>query len=153
MGMATRVYGCIVEYGLLQGLQQRFVYDHNETVINELPVIDEYPLLIRPMFAITPAETIGAYLSYGGRIIHFGGNFKSFEYDWKEWKRKFEDLLTKLLWTEADVHFQTEYSDIQTFTWHIDLKKWHIAAGEHIEPIKPEYWEYEGSSFWENINE
>jgi len=105
------------------------------------------------MFAITsaPPDDTGPILSYSGRIIHFGANVKSLEYDWKEWKSKFEDLLTKLLWLSADVHFKPEYADIQTFKWRIDLLKWQITAGTQIESVKPEYWEFEGDKTWENL--
>lgn len=153
MGMATRIYGCIVEYGLLQGALQQSVYDHNERIINEIPLMDPYPPISRTMFAITsaPPDDTGPILSYSGRIIHFGANVKSLEYDWKEWKSKFEDLLTKLLWLSADVHFKPEYADIQTFKWRIDLLKWQITAGTQIESVKPEYWEFEGDKTWENL--
>ncbi len=44
----------------------------------------------------------GPNLAYTGRIIHFGGNFKSITY---EWKLKFENLLTKLIWQGSRCSF------------------------------------------------
>ena len=93
--MATRLYGCIVEYGLSTERSNE-VYRHNEHVINNLPEDDEWPPLTKNMFAITQPATSadGLNYQYSGRIIHFGANFKSIEYEWKEWKDKFEELST-----------------------------------------------------------
>lgn len=143
--MATRLYGCIVEYGLQTGEMQAKIYSHNKSVIDKLPENDQWPPLSKKMFAIT--ENSGEYTpdySYSGRIIHFGANFKSIEYEWMEWKIKFEDLLSRLLWLEADVHFKTEYADIQTFKWRVDLKKWTLYDKVELEPIKKEYWDFKG---------
>ncbi len=152
MGMATRLYGCIVEYGLSTEKRSLEVYRHNEQIINNLPEDDEWPPLTKNMFSITQPPTVsdGLNYQYSGRIIHFGANFKSIEYEWKEWKDKFEDLLTKLYWLNADVHFKTEYSSIQTFQWDIDLSKWHIEHNENILilPIKNTDWNFEGDDSW-----
>ncbi|WP_208306288.1 hypothetical protein [Hymenobacter defluvii] len=154
MGMATRLYGCIEEYGLLKGIKQNEVYHHNRKVIGNLPIKDEWPPLTRNMFAITHCDLNrpGINYAYSGRIIHFGANFKSIEHEWREWKDKFENLLTRLYWLSAAVHFKTEYTDIQTFTWEIDLDKWSIPYESNgtILPIKKDYWRYEGAQSWES---
>ena len=155
--MATRLYGCIVEYEFSRNpkdVTQIKIFEHNEKVLNELPEVDEWPPLTKKMFSITDNSQYleyGPNYAYGGRIIHFGANFKSIEGEWKEWKSKFENLLTKLLWQDADVHFKTEYTGIQTFTWAIDLKKWSLSQGSEFEIIKREYWDFEGDLSWENI--
>jgi hypothetical protein len=148
MGMAARIYGCIVEYGLRTEMQSK-IYAHNKKIIEHLPQEDEFPSLSRNMFAITDNYEGGPNFAYTGRIIHFGGNFKWFDPEWKEWKLKFEDLLTKLIWLEADVHLKREYSDIETFTWTVDLLKWNLQDKESIEPIKKEHWFFEGDTSWE----
>ena len=145
--MATRIYGCIVEYGLKAEMQSK-IYAHNEKIIEQLPQGDEWPPLSRNMFAITDNYEGGPNLDYMGRIIHFGGNFKSFTYEWKEWKLKFEDLLTKLIWVEADVHV-TEFSETQAFTWTVDLLKWNFDDKEDLVPIKKEHWISEGEHPWD----
>jgi len=158
MGMATRLYGCIVEYATLNEAMLQKVHAHNEQVINDLPG-DSWPPISRGMFAINKIEhqLYRANYAYGGRLIHFGGNFKSIEYEWKAWRLKFEDLLTKLLWTGANVHFRTEYAEVQNFEWYINLNKWHIAYDgdptQPIEPIKHEYWKFDGDLSWDKLSE
>lgn len=155
MGTATRIYGCIEEYGIQGGEMQSKIYAHNEKVIEQLPQNDEWPPLSRNMFAITDNSEFekgkGINFAYTGRIIHFGANFKSFEQDWKIWKLKFEQLLTRLIWLSADVHFKVEYTGIQTFTWRVDLKKWSLYDKSQIEPVKEEYWDFVGDRSWENF--
>lgn len=158
MGMSTRLYGCIVEYGVLNDAMLKKVHAHNEQVIKELEE-DNWPPVSRGMFDINKIEhqPNRPNYAYGGRLIHFGANFKSIEYEWKEWRLKFEDLLKKLLWTEANVHFRTEYAGVQNFEWYIDLNKWHIPyAGDPaqpIEPIKREYWKFDGDLSWDKLSE
>lgn len=145
--MATRIYGCIVEYGLATKELNYKINSHNQDTLNELSIVDEWPPLTRNMFAITNDVEEGTSLyTYSGRLIHFGANFKSIEYEWEEWKNKFEDLLCKLYWVEAEVHFVTEYAGVQTFEWRVDLKKWCIKDG--LTPIKKEYWDFQGQIDW-----
>ncbi len=153
MGMATRIYGCIteLEYGLVGSDIQNRINDYNENILESLPLESEWPPLVRKMFCITknsdfPKE--GPNFGYGGRIIHFGANFKSVEYDWKEWKVKFEKLLSELIWSHAEVHFVTEYSGIQSFQWRIKFGE----IDKEIEIVKPfakELWEYNGIKEWD----
>jgi hypothetical protein len=142
MGMATRLYGCIVEYGLGTEEVRKQVYSHNEIIIENISSKEMLPFT-KEMFSVNKSG-----YDYGGRIIHFGGNFRSIENSWNKWKVEFENLLTKLYWTEADVHFKTEYANIQTFTWRIDLKKWSLHQQEILHPIKPEYWDFNGEINW-----
>jgi hypothetical protein len=51
--MSTRLYGCIVEYGLQAGEMQAKIYAHNQTVLSQLPENDSWPPLAKKMFAIT----------------------------------------------------------------------------------------------------
>ena len=120
MGMSTKIYGCIIEFGLWNGDEQEKIYAHNSKVLLELPEFDEWPPLDQNMLNITEPypKDRGPNYGYCGRLIHFGGNFKSIEHEWKEWKEKFESLLEKLYWLEAQVHVQTEYLELQTYTWY-----------------------------------
>jgi hypothetical protein len=148
MGMETRLYGCIVEFARDENLH----YSHNEKIISELPEIDDWPPLSKNMFGITHSNpTDGSNYAYYGRIIHFGASFKTIEYEWKEWKDKFENLLTRLFWSSAYVHMKPFYADIQTFKWHINFDKWQIGEGDILDPIKPEHWDFEGDRTWENF--
>jgi hypothetical protein len=153
MGMPTSLYGCIVEYGVYNEVQSK-IKDHNNTAIKSLPDFDEWPPLTRHMFSITqdsdftsPSPTY----EYHGRIIHFGGQFKSIEYEWREWKEKFENLLTKLIWKDAFVHFKTGYTDIQTFKWRMDSNNRTLYEKGVFGIIERGSWDYEGDSTWENM--
>jgi hypothetical protein len=148
MGMATRLYGCIVEYGSDPAIRAK-IYRHNRTAINGLAQVDKWPPLTKNMFAITHnvKEPSPSY-DYSGRLIHFGANFKSIEYEWEEWKAKFENLLTRLFWIEADVHFKTEYASIQTFSWYVDLSKWSLPDSKELIPIQKQHWIHEGEIDW-----
>jgi hypothetical protein len=122
--------------------------------LKSLPEFDEWPPLTRQMFAITQDsdfKTTPPTYEYSGRAFHFGGQFKSIEYEWREWKAKFEILLTKLVWKSAFVHFNTGYAVTQTFEWRLDSNKWAPYDKSDFQ-IKPEYWDFEGDETWEKIN-
>ncbi|TNE54317.1 MAG: hypothetical protein EP338_07845 [Bacteroidetes bacterium] len=150
MGMTTFIYGVIEEYGLNR-YRLNEVYSHNEEIISSLPISDSWPPLSKEMFSITQndKEIEGPNLEYSGRMIHFAACLKSVEYEWLEWKEKFENLLQQLYWTQSHVHFKTEYTGVISFEWRVDLKKWSINE-KPIIPIKKEYWDFEDSDNWEN---
>lgn len=147
--MTTYIYGAIEEYGFAAKRLEE-IYAHNESVILNLPMADHWPPLSREMFSITKnnKRSEGPNFEYWGRIIHFGACLKSVEYEWAEWKEKFEQLLTKLYWIEAHVHFKPEYCGVMSFKWAVDLLKWNIGE-EKMNPIRKEFWEYEDLSGWE----
>ena len=155
MGMATRIYGCITEldYGLANSEIQNRINGHNQGVIENLPLKSEWPPLVRKMFAITDNSDFpneAPNFAYNGRIIHFGANLKSVEYEWNEWKLKFENLLSELIWSYAEVHFVTEYTGVQTFRWKIKFKE--VDIEKVIEVVKPfdrKLWEYKGNESWD----
>ena len=152
MGMATRLYGCIVEFGSDPSIRSK-IYNHNRKVINGLPQADKWPPLTRNMFTITHnMKEPSPNYAYSGRLIHFGANFKSVEYEWEEWKAKFEKFLTRLFWLEADVHFKTEYSGIQSFTWYVDLSKWYEQDSKELHPIQKQHWIHEEKNNWKIKN-
>jgi len=147
--MTTFIYGVIEEYGLnYKRLDE--VYAHNEETISSLPTSDSWPPLSKEMFSITKNDKgiEGPNLEYWGRMIHFAACLKSVEDEWSEWKIKFENLLQQLYWTQAHVHFKTEYTGIISFEWTIDLKKWSIIENT-ITPIKREFWDFKDSNNWE----
>ena len=150
MGMTTYLYGAIEEYGL-NIPRTKEVYAHNEQVIASLPISDDWPPLSKEMFSITKndKEIEGPNLEYWGRIIHFGACLKSVEQEWDEWKEKFEQLLTKLYWLEAHVHFKTEYTGVISFRWSMDLSKWSIGKDEVICPVQRDFWNFEDVDKWE----
>ena len=151
MGMTTYLYGVIQEYGLNTGRLME-VYDHNEKVISELPLVAPWPPLTSNMFAITknPHLEGGRVHQYWGRMIHFATCTKSIEYEWSEWKEKFEALLLNLYWLEAQVHFVTEYTDTISFQWRVDLKKWNLNE-DPIVPMKKTDWDFTDVNGWEEM--
>ncbi|MGJ8685118.1 MAG: hypothetical protein ACSHWW_10870 [Nonlabens sp.] len=155
MGMATRIYGCITEWdhGLINSEIQNGINTHNQNIIENLPLQSEWPPLVRKMFAITDNSDFnheGPNFAYGGRLIHFGANLKSVEYEWKEWKVKFEKLLSELIWSHAEVHFVTEYTEVQTFQWCINSSKLLKENKREItNPIERKFWDYEGIKTWD----
>lgn len=155
MGMATRIYGCITEldFGGAGSEIQNRISAHNESVLNNLSPISDWPPLSKKMFAITDNSNFpkeGPDFAYGGRIIHFGANFKSIEYEWKEWRTKFENLLSELIWSNAEVHFVTEYTGVQTFRWNINYGSLDIEKDiKTVKPFDRKLWEYKGIESWD----
>ena len=147
--MTTFIYGVIEEYGLNHKRLEE-VYVHNERIIASLPTSDAWPPLSKEMFSITKndKEIEGPNLEYWGRMIHFAACLKSVEYEWSEWKDKFENLLQKLYWTQAHVHFKTEYTGLISFEWRVDTHKWSIDEAPII-PIQKDFWDFEDTDNWE----
>jgi hypothetical protein len=148
MGMTTIIYGAIEEYGL-NSTRKNEVYSHNEEIIAGLPTNDSWPPLSKEMFHITKNDpnVAGPNLEYWGRMIHFAACLKSVEYEWQEWREKFEQILLKLYWTKAFVHFKPEYIGVISFSWRVDLLKWSIDEDD-IKPIQKEFWEFEDLNNW-----
>lgn len=149
MGMRTTLYGYIEEMDFWKSPIKNKVKSHNHKVIGSLKNDDEWPPLSKEMFAITSNHNNEIYrpnLEYSGRIIHFGANLKSVEYELKEWVIKYEKLLSELIWLESKVHFQTEYSELQTLTWRVDLNTYDIIHDQSFPiPINKSHWNFEST--------
>ena len=148
--MRTTIYGYIEEMDFWNDPVRTKVFVHNRGILNLLPQEDVWPPLSKGMFAICDnvIDRQGTNLEYRGRIMHFGANLKSVELDWKEWRLKFEDLLTRLFFLEAVVHFKPEYSSIQTNEWSVNLLSYQIKHDNTMPyPITKQDWTYE--STWE----
>ena len=148
MGMRTTLYGYIEEMDFWKDPIKKNVRKYNSAVIKSLPTSDIWPPLSQEMFAICTnyKDNTGPDFEYSGRIIHFGANLKSVEYEWVEWKTKFEGLLANLFFLNSRVHFQTEYSLPETASWQIDLLKYPIKHN-NLMPVKIEskHWVYEST--------
>ncbi|WP_298903463.1 hypothetical protein [uncultured Psychroserpens sp.] len=147
--MRTTLYGYIEEMDFWKSPVQNKVKKHNHEVIKQLNKADEWPPLSYEMFSIThnsSHEIPRANLEYSGRIIHFGANLKSVEYELDEWIAKYEKLLSELIWLESKVHFQTEYSELQTLSWSVDLNTYKVIHnGEFPENIDKSCWNFEST--------
>lgn len=142
------LYGVIEEYGWTNRAEE--IYGHNEKIISNLPLADPWPPLSKEMFSITKNNDLnGPNLAVKGRTIHFAASLNGgIDWDWEEWKTKFENLLLNLYWRRVHVHLQTEYCGLKSFTWQIDLNKWSINENP-IPSIKKEYWNFENINNWE----
>jgi hypothetical protein len=104
MGHFTDLYGCII--GIREHSEQ------NIMAISELPYDDQYPYLLRDMFALPRIE-----VGYQEQIFAFGLQYKSLESIWDQWLENFEALLRKMYWDAAHAHVITEMWGVYHFTW------------------------------------
>ena len=123
--MNTILFGAIEEYGLNSNNSDER-YDHNARVIAALPLSDSWPPVSKEMFSFTQNSPggKGPDLEYESRVIHFGASLKGVEYEWEDWKSKFEQLLEQLFWLEANVYCKPEVGATISCHWRVDLKKW-----------------------------
>jgi hypothetical protein len=74
----------------------------NDATIKALPEDDSYPPLCRSLFSVTGDDSKhGAFREQ--RLIFFAGHFNYFVQDMAPWLDKFESLLRKLFWINAEV--------------------------------------------------
>lgn len=86
--------------------------ESNLRVISELPDEDEWPPLVRDMFAVTPDS-----VSYRSRSIFFAAEIKGLDESWPEWLTKFEALLRRMQWNSVTLHLETEYHGDHDYWW------------------------------------
>ena len=73
----------------------------NVAVLESYPFDEVYPF---PRIFSLPRS------GYQSSVISFGHVFKDLARDWDQWVSRFEDLLGRLAWTSAAVHFCDELS-------------------------------------------
>ena len=74
----------------------------NDGVLAGLPSDDPWPPLCRSLFSVTGDNMMhGAFR--GQRLIHFAGHFNHLLSHLGEWLDKFEHLLRRLYWVDAEV--------------------------------------------------
>ena len=74
----------------------------NDAVLAELPADDVWPPLYRSLFSVTGHDSLHGSFR-GQRLIHFAGHFNHLASDLGEWLDKFERLLRRLYWLDAEV--------------------------------------------------
>ena len=130
MGTQSMVYG-VIETWSSRTYYGAEIAAANTRVLSELPETDEWPFLIRSMFAETVEPPNG--VEYESRIIHFGAAFKEIETEWKEWTDKFESLLHQLKGRSAVVHLESELVGDHKLVWvAIEVAgvwKWEFLSG------------------------
>jgi hypothetical protein len=102
MSDPTILLGFIAEKNPNYSLDPDFYRRANDATIAALPEDDAHPPLCRSLFSVTGGDALHG--SYGRqRIIHFAGKFNHFVNDLAPWLDKFEAMLRKLYWINAEV--------------------------------------------------
>jgi hypothetical protein len=122
MGHRNTISGHIQEPWYVRGSDRaiRRLWHRNRRVINSLPAQDEWPFLMRSMFAASPIPSNRRdviSVTYRGPVIHFGGSFPSVYEVWPQWLEKFESLLCRLYWEHAIVILVTEWTGQYVYRW------------------------------------
>ncbi len=106
----------------------RAFHRHNTWVIRGLPKEDVYPFLTEGMFCVPDLQD--RTVVFRTPVIHFGFSVKNFEFgDIPEWLDKFEGLLARLFWFEAEVHINTDIRGTFSFAYRVDdsiLDMYHV---------------------------
>jgi hypothetical protein len=110
------------------------LHARNRAALNLLPRIDDWPWLVRGMFALPAGRPQGTFRS---QVIHFGASIKDDPLNrglWDEWLGKFESLLRRLYWWSAVVHISTDFELDRAFEW---LPTDAAMAGMRADPPQP----------------
>jgi hypothetical protein len=99
------------------GAEYYLLHDYNREVLARMADDDDWPWLVRGMFAVPPVRPVGTYRR---QVIHFGASIKDDPQDrsvWDVWLDKFEGLLRRMYWFSARVHLETEFEPSRVFEW------------------------------------
>jgi hypothetical protein len=117
MGHEAIVYGRIVGSSWRVGERFTWTHDLNRDALAQVPEDDEWPWVVRGIFALPAPFPEGTYRR---QIIHFGLSIKDDPTDrgiWDVWLGKFERVLRLLYWQSAAVHLDTEFERPRLFVW------------------------------------
>jgi hypothetical protein len=117
VGHEAIIYGNIVGAGWRAGEQFALLYELNRQAILQVPTDDNWPWIVRGIFALPAAWPQGTYRS---QLIHFGLSMKDDPGNrqiWDIWLGKFEAILRRMYWTSATAHIETDFDDLGTIRW------------------------------------
>jgi len=117
MGHEAIVCGGIVGAHWRVGERFTRTYDLNRDAIATVPEDDDWPWVVRSIFALPGPYPQGSYLS---QVIHFGLSIKDEPCDrgiWDKWFGKFEMVLQRLYWSSTMAILQTEFEATRVFEW------------------------------------
>ncbi len=125
-------------FGMIEGAsfrteEYRHLQQLNAEVLAQLPIQDEWPWLVRGMFALPAPSPQGTFRQ---QVIHFGASIKDAPMDrscWDVWIAKFERLLRKLWWWSASLVLQTDFEPDRHFLW-IPAEAWTSRLSEESPP-------------------
>jgi len=107
MGIGVTIHGFIESSGYGKQKESVETYKLNKAAINSLPYSDpEWPFITRSMFNVQPlrkSKDINLP-QYENLLINFCASYKNMYLIESAWVRKFELLLSKLCWREAQVY-------------------------------------------------
>lgn len=107
----------VIVFGSIEGADPEPLRALNAAALSELPAEDEWPWLVRGMFALPALWPQGTYRC---QVIHFGASLKDEPEDrscWDVWIGKLETLLRRLHWWSATLHLVTEFEPERVFRW------------------------------------
>jgi len=107
----------VIVFGYIEGADPEWLRALNADALAGLPTEDEWPWLVRGMFALPAGWPQGTYRAH---VIHFGASLKDEPQDrscWDVWLQKFEALLRCMYWWSVTVHMQTEFEPDRVFRW------------------------------------
>jgi hypothetical protein len=117
VGHEAIVYGRIIGANGQSGPGYRALQDRNRAVIRRLSQDDNWPWVVRGMFALPASYPMGTYRR---QVIHFGLSIKDEPSDrgvWDVWLGKFEAVLRRLYWLSAVAHLTTDFEPPRVFEW------------------------------------
>ena len=113
MGWESSVYGVI--HCFVGREVGRDSDELNLQALRSLPQQDDFPFLVRSMFATTTSEYVS--IEYKARLIHFAASYKEVDPFWREWIEKFERFLSNIDGTTARVHLDTVLWGSHVYEW------------------------------------
>lgn len=113
-------------YGRINSRNGENISVYNRRILEEIPDLDDtWPFLTRHMFG-TAEEKVGACADrgiYKSLVIHFGASLKDEPNEnahWNDWLIKFELLLNNLVWLDAKVYIETDFSKEKLYLYKSD---------------------------------
>jgi hypothetical protein len=126
----------VIVFGCVEGADSERLKALNMATLAELPAEDEWPWLVRGMFALPAGWPQGTYRS---QVIHFGASLKDEPGDrspWDGWIGKFEALLRRLYWWSVTLHLITEFEPERVFRWLPSAVAVECMAGDPPQPVQ-----------------
>jgi len=117
MGHEAIIYGCVVGASWRAGERFTWTHDLNREALARVPEDDDWPWVVRGIFALPAPYPQGTYRS---QVIHFGLSIKDEPSDrgiWDVWLGKFERVLGRLYWYSAVAHLDTDFEPPRVFEW------------------------------------
>ena len=117
MGHEAIVYGRVVGASWRVGERFTWTHDLNRQALAAVPEDDDWPWVVRGIFALPAAYPQGTYRR---QVIHFGLSIKDEPSDrgiWDVWLGKFERALRGLYWWSAVAHIATDFEPPRVIEW------------------------------------